>query len=102
MPILTVLAGMLAGFYAIIKFILSNASNTTSEDRKERQKLIETFDRVAEATERQAKEAEQRNGHLAEISIQNKDAILKAIDGLKLNQQVTEQTVEHQVVREKE
>lgn len=98
-PILGILAGMLAGFYALLKYVLNNASKTTEADREERQALISTFERVAKATEKSAREAESRNGHLAEISIQNKDAILEAINNLTLNQKIMEQEVEHQTVK---
>lgn len=68
----------------------------------EEQSLTTAIERMAVATERAAIEAEQRNGHLAEISIQNKDAILEAIRSLSLNQEVKEQNVEHQVIKSKE
>ena len=101
-PILTIFVGMLGGFYALVKFILSQSEKTAAADREERQEMTKAFNRVAEATERSAKEAEQRNGHLAEISITNKDAIIEAVKAVSLTQKVKEQTVEHQHIEAKE
>jgi hypothetical protein len=70
----------ITGFYALLKFVLENASKATENDREERKELSIAVNRMATATEKSAKEAEQRNGHLAEISIQNKVAILEAIN----------------------
>ena len=101
-PIIVILAGMLTGFYALLKFVLENASKATEKDREERKELSVAVNRMATATEKSAKEAEQRNGHLAEISIQNKGAILEAINNLSLNQKIIEQEVEHQTVKSKD
>ena len=52
------LAGTMAtGFFALIN------------------KLTKTMDRVAEATERTAKEAKERNGHLAKLVVQTAESI---------------------------
>lgn len=101
-PIIVILAGMLTGFYALLKFVLENASKATENDREERKELSVAVNRMAAATEKSAKEAEQRNGHLAEISITNKDAILEAINNLNINQKVIEQEVQHQTVKSKD
>ena len=93
---------MLGGFYVLVKFMLVQQEKTQKADREERQEMTKAFNRVAEATERSAREAEQRNGHLAEISIQNKDAIIEAVKAVTLTQKVREQTVEHQHVEVKE
>ena len=98
-PILGIFAGMLVAFYALVKFLIGEASKTSNADRTERQGLTEAFNRVAEATERSAREAEARNGHLAEISITNKEAIIEAINGITIAKQtVKNQTVEHETV----
>ena len=47
------------------------------------------------------KEAEQRNGHLAELTIQARDDVVKVINKID-KQQVKEQTIEHQHVKNKE
>jgi len=98
-PILTIYAGMLVSFYALVKFLIKNATDTQKADREERQEMAKAFNRVAEATEKAAKEAEQRNGHLAEISNQNKDLIVQAITNIK-EQRVEHQTVKHETVEE--
>lgn len=103
-PILSIYAGMLAGFYAIVKFIISNGQKNSDGDREERQNVLKdltaSMNRMAEASERAAREAEQRNGHLAEISNQNRDIIIKAVANIK-EQHVDRQTVDKSIVRRK-
>lgn len=103
-PILTIYAGMLLAFYALLKFVLNKLEKSQNGDRAERQtilaKLNETMDRVANASERAAKEAEQRNGHLAEISNQNRDIIIQAVTNIK-EQHVDKQTVNREFVNKK-
>ena len=69
-PILTIFVGMLAGFYALVKFILSQAEKTAIADRDERKEMSTAFNRVADATEKSAREAKERNGHLGDQNIQ--------------------------------
>lgn len=109
-PILGIFAGMLLGFYGLVKYMLGNQEKINEQhlktqelDREERKKLTKAFNRVAEATEKSAKEAEQRNGHLAGISVENKNQILTAISGLTIDKQtVHHQTVEHETIINKE
>lgn len=108
-PILGILAGMLIGFYKILEYVLNNSLKSTEADRTERQELSKAIAQMADgmqsvamSNERIAIESERRNGHLAEISVDNKDAILKAIKGITLTQQVEEQKVAHQTVKMKE
>lgn len=82
-PILTILAGMLVGFYGLLKFILSQAEkdrNAERGDRKEFSKalkdLTDSNRAIATATETAAKEAAERNGHLAELQIENQKLII--------------------------
>jgi hypothetical protein len=103
--IITVIGGMLIGFYALVKFILTSHEKTQEKDRLERLALAKAVERMATATENAAKEAEARNGHLAEMTKDAKDATLEAIRCIKLKQQVAEQhvdlqTVEHEEVRQ--
>lgn len=63
---------------------------------------------IATATQKQAKEAEDRNGHLADIAMENKKSnyeqsreILKAINTLP-TQHIAVQTVDNQVIKEVE
>jgi len=97
-PFVGILASMLIGFYTLVKFILNQQATIQELDRKERMALTEAFTRVAEATERAASEAKERNGHLAELAIENNIATLKAIGKIKLSPQVKEQHVENQTV----
>ncbi len=109
-PILTIFVGMLAGFYGLIRFILGQSENMAEADRKERQELsaaisemADSMRQVASSNRRIADESETRNGHLAEISVANKDQILDAVKGLVIDKQtVHHQTVEHETVQHKE
>jgi hypothetical protein len=108
-----VIAAMLAGFYGIAKMMLSQATKDREADREERKEFSRAIQKMAESSEKVAEEAslsrqvqekgfaeaEKRNGHLAEISIDNKDAILKAIKSVSV-QNIKEQNVEHQTVKE--
>ena len=96
--ILALFIGMLGGFYALVRYMLSQHEKTQELDRNERIALTDSFNRVAEATERGAREAEARNGHLAELTIKYKKATLEALDCIKKN--VSEQHVDTQVVDE--
>ena len=96
--IISVIAGMLVGFYALIKFMLLNQTKTQEKDRLERLALAKAIERMAKATETTASEAEKRNGHLAELIIESKEGTIKAIHCIKVNQKVKEQHVDSQVV----
>lgn len=96
--ILALFIGMLGGFYALVRYMLGQHEKTQELDRTERIALTEAFTRVAEATERSAREAEARNGHLAELTIESRQATLEALDCIKKN--VAEQHVDTQVVDE--
>lgn len=67
--------------------------------------LVESLDRVAKATEQAAREAKERNGHLAELTIQSKKDTMKAFAVLEnnvKNQHIDNQLVDHQLVSSKE
>jgi hypothetical protein len=92
---------MLTAFYALIRFILKQAEKDRDADRDERKALVAAIQDMADSNraiaEEQRKgnqEAERRNGHLAEITIQSRDQVLGAIGYIK------EQHVEHQTVIE--
>ena len=109
-PILTIFVGMLGGFYVLVRFILTLSEKTQEADRTERQELskaislmAENMDKVAISNERIADESEKRNGHLAQISMENKEQIITAIKGLTIDKQtVHQQTVQHETVISKE
>ena len=109
---LTAFGAMLAGFYAIARLMLNQATADRSADRRERKefqkailKMAKSSDRVADATERSADEAKQRNGHLAELITTSSDQVKVIADSAQKNiiaaikvQTVKEQHVEHQQV----
>jgi len=105
-PLVTVLGGMLIGFYGLLKYVLGQAEKDREADRQERQQFSEALKevaeanvRVAEATENAAKEAKERNGHLAELSLQSQEMLKKIGDrNYKAITEVQEQHVQHQTV----
>lgn len=107
---LTILAGMLVGFYALVKFMLKQSEELANNDREERKFLAEavnnmavSMEKVATSNERIADESKERNGHLAEITVQSRDQVIEQIRGLTIEQQtVHNQTVEHEKVLKKE
>jgi predicted ATP-dependent protease len=95
-------------------------SNTASQEneREERKAMIAAFNRVAEATERAAEEAKQRNGHLGEQNIKIIELVASAGDSMKTahnellanieclksnvsEQHVNRQIVDHEIVNER-
>jgi len=106
-PILTIIAGMLVGFYGIAKLMLVQATKDRDSDRAERQEFViairdmaESNREIAEETKKGNKEAKQRNGHLAELTIQSKNETLDALHIIK-NQHVVNQTVHNETVENK-
>lgn len=98
-PIFGILAAMLTAFYALVRFILKQAEKDRDADREERQTLAKAIQdmaesnrEIAEATKVGNKEAKERNGHLAELTIEARNQVLGAIGYIK------EQKVEHQTV----
>lgn len=88
--VLGAFAGMLVGFYGIAKIMLKQASRDRDADREERKQLSKAIQdmagamgRVADATTKSAMEAEQRNGHLAELSVQNNKVCTRILDKVK-------------------
>ena len=77
---LTAFGAMMAGFFAITKIMLNQASNDRKADRKERIKLAGAinkmgnatktgFDKLTASNEKAAQQSEVRNGHLGEQSV---------------------------------
>lgn len=96
-PILTILAGMLLGFYKLMQYILEQHAKTQESDRNERIELSHAINRMAKASEKAAEEAEKRNGHLAELTIEARADVLTAINHIR-KQEVKEQVVQHQTI----
>lgn len=96
---------MLVGFYkyaqAREKDFAKSREMTAEAYSKSNEKLGHALDRVATASERAAVEAEKRNGHLAELTIEARKDVLAAINYI-IKQEVKEQVVKHQTVNEKE
>lgn len=116
-PILTILAGMLVGFYGLLKFVLAQAEedrNAERGDRKEFSKALKDLTdsnmAIATATETAAKEAADRNGHLAELQIENQKLIInhhEEVEKIRLEflnavSSIDEQHVKRQVVDKEE
>lgn len=129
---LTILATMLAGFYALANKMLNNASKeriasaeatiaekktlveisslSTENDRAERLALIAAIERmaqssqeVADATKQAAREAEERNGHLGEQNLRIIETVEANRDRiLEAVSNIKEQHVEHQTVEQED
>jgi len=108
-PILGIFAGMLGGFYAISKSMIKSSQEERKADRDERKELsaaigemAKSMQKVADSNKRIADESKQRNGHLAEIAVENKQQIMDRLDGIIINKQtVHQQVVENETVKKK-
>lgn len=85
---ITAIAGVIAGFFKLI----DNQDKLHAMLSKSIDKMAASSEKVAKATEKSAREAKERNGHLADITVQQADRI----EQLVMN--VREQHVEHQHV----
>jgi len=112
-------SGLLLGFYkyaqAREKDFEKSRNNQTAAFDKTIEKLSRSIDANVQAHKEVAREtremkaihqkgyqeAEKRNGHLAELQIEARGDVLKAIKGIKV-QNIKEQNVEHQIVENKE
>ena len=98
-PLISIFVGMLTGFYALVKYLLKQQAETNKLDREERIALTEAFTRVAEATENAAREAKERNGHLAEMELQSQQLFKELADrNCDAITNISEQHVQRQVV----
>lgn len=78
------LAGALAtGFFALV----SRQDKTHQRIADSLEKVAQSNKEIAKATEKGSKEAKERNGHLAEITIQQADKIVALIDNHEGNAQ---------------
>lgn len=114
LAILGAFAGMLAGFFAIAKIMLKQASKDRDADRGEREHLSTAInsmatsnEKIAKAVVRQADEAKQRNGHLAELVTQGVENTKLLADSavstiVAAVQQIPEQHVEHAHIEHQE
>ena len=108
---------IVGSFLAVAKLMINQAEKEAKANREERarfalavdkmangmEKVADTNKDIAEATKRGADEAKERNGHLAEISMQNKEQIIDAVHGIVIDKQtVHTQFVENEKVNHKE
>ncbi len=114
-PIYGIMAGMLTGFYAISRVMISQSSKEREADRKERKEFSAAIREMAESNKLIAKEtrdgnrkAEIRNGHLGEQNIKIAELIkstradmLEAVQNVKV-QHVQRQEVTQEIVKAKE
>ncbi len=90
-----------AGFFKL----LNKLSKSIDENTKSNKQIASKTEMVAKATTTGNKEAKQRNGHLAELVIQQGESI-KAVADLATEkiieavQHVEKQSVEHQIIKE--
>jgi len=108
---------IVGSFLAVAKIMINQSQKESNANREERfrfsqavekmangmEKVAETNKAIALATKRGADEAKERNGHLADISNQNKNQIIETIHGLVINKQtVHNQFVENEQVNHKD
>lgn len=102
-----VITSVIAGFTALVGVFLKFINDMNKAQAKRDEVFIKNLQHnttamkaVANATTKSAKEAAERNGHLAELAIENKNSTLKAIRMIQSN--VKEQHVDRQVVDNQE
>lgn len=93
--LITLIGAICAGFFKLI-----------ADQTKVHSKLVTSMDKVATSNDKIAKEtakgnleAKERNGHLAELTIQSNEQMLEAIGKIGHKQTVEEQNVIHQTVK---
>lgn len=94
--IVTAIAGVIAGFFKLI----DNQNKLHEKLSSSIDDMAEASRAVAEATKQGASEAKERNGHLAEITVQQGDRIEKLVMNVR-EQHVEHQHVEHETVKDK-
>jgi len=91
--IVTAIAGVIAGFFKLI----DNQNKLHEKLSKSMDSMAGASNEVASATKKSALEAEKRNGHLAEITVQQAERVISHLDNIK-EQHVESQVVENQQV----
>lgn len=105
---------IVGSFLGVAKIMIGYSQKESIANREERTKFAEAVERmalgmekvadtnrdIATATKRGADEAKERNGHLAELTIQSKNDTLKAIKHLT-TQHVDNQVVNNEFVNNK-
>ena len=94
---LIALIGTLAGGFFKLLDDTNKGLNKLAQSGDNQAKQME---KVAKATVKAANEAEKRNGHLAEITVQQADRVVRHLDHIK-SQRVDKQIVDEQEVTHK-
>lgn len=90
-----------AGFFKLIKDqqkIHDRLAKGVDKLAKSSEKNVKATEKVANATIRSANEAKERNGHLAELTIQQADKIIGNIKSVR-KQHIDKLTVDNEVVQ---
>lgn len=87
-------SAVIAGFFKLI----DNQNKLHEKLSKSIDNMAGASKEVAQATNKSAMEAEKRNGHLAEITVQQADRVLAHLDNIK-EQHVGKQIVDEQKVK---
>lgn len=98
---LTLAGTLAAGFFKL----LNKLTHSIDENTKSNRKIAEKLELVAKATTKGNQEAKSRNGHLAELVIQQGESIRALADSaadriIETVQHIEKQSVEHQVVKD--
>lgn len=116
--ILGIFAGMLVGFYAILRFVLNQSAKDRHELSsairymgKSSEKVASTtaagFDKLTKSSDRTADEAKARNGHLAELIIESTKTNQQLADNATATittaiQTIGTQKIEHQIIGDRQ
>lgn len=104
-----VITAVMGGFTALVGVFLKFVNNMNKAQAKRDDLFAKSLNQntqamksVAAATTKAATEAEKRNGHLAELAIENKESTLAAISLIQKNvrsQHVDTQVVDKQTIK---
>lgn len=100
LAILGVFGTIVTGFFKLYKDqqkVHEKIASGMDKLAKSGEKQAKGMDKVAKATERAADEAKDRNGHLAEMQIQQADRIIDTVQNVQ-NQRIQTLEVENEVV----
>ena len=82
---------------AIVGTVITALFKLLNANTKALGKLVDSSEKVAKATTTSAKEAKQRNGHLAELVVDSKKQVIHAVSEVK-QQNIGEQHIGTQVI----
>lgn len=93
--------GPSAAVVIVVVVFVGFLSKTGSKLSSSLESLTKSNEKIARATQKSATEAKQRNGHLAELMIESKQATMQAIKSIR-EQHIDTQVVGQQRVKSKE